>query len=62
MLRCVVSMFSRVLFAGWRVGDVTDWYQSIEVAAMGLYGPRKAANRGGITSVEHRLAKRIFEK
>ena len=29
---------------------------------MGLYGPRKAASRGGITYVEHRLAERGFGK
>ena len=39
-----------------------DWYQSIQVAAMGLYGLRKEAKRGGITSLEHRPTKRFFGK
>ena len=29
---------SRILFAGQRVGDVTEWYQS-EGCSMGLNGP-----------------------
>ena len=41
---------------------MTNWYQISQVAAVGLYGPRKVANRGGITSVEHRSAERIFGK
>ena len=41
---------------------MTDWYQSIQVVEVGLYGPRKLANIGGITSVEHRSTERIFGK
>ena len=41
---------------------MTDWYQSIQVAAVGLYGPRKEAKRGGITSLEHKPTKRFFGK
>ena len=41
---------------------MTDWYQSIQVAKVGLYGPRKEANSGRITSVEHRAVERIFGK
>ena len=41
------SYVSRVLSVVLRGGDVTDWFQSIQVAAVGLYGPRKSVNRGG---------------
>ena len=41
LLAQVFEAYSRVLFAGRRHGDVTAWYQSSWVAAVGLYGTRR---------------------